>query len=272
LEHSRINIAALIIKRLQQEKLSLTEQFYKSNSKIGHFYLDDVLPEKLAKKIFEEFPSIENTILRKSLREYKYVAYQMDKYNPLLEEVLYSFQDERVVKLISEICNLKSLSPDEHLYAGGLSIMPKGNYLNPHLDNSHDKDRKQWRVLNLLYYVTSNWKDSSGGNLELWPEGLQKPPITITSKFNRLVVMATHQNSWHSVNKVLTDTNRCCVSNYYFSEKPLYKTDTFHVTSFRGRPGQKVRDIILRFDNTLRMGVRRLFKKGVRENPHRYKK
>ena len=32
--------------------------------------------------------------------------------------------------------------------------MPQGNYLKPHLDNSHDRDRKRYRVLNLLYYVT----------------------------------------------------------------------------------------------------------------------
>jgi Rps23 Pro-64 3,4-dihydroxylase Tpa1-like proline 4-hydroxylase len=272
LEHSRTHIASIITERLQQEKLQLTKQFSKSKKQIGFFYLDDVLPKKLAEKIYYNFPSIENTILRKSLKEYKHVAFQMDKYNLLLEESIYAFQDERVVKLIEEICGLSSIFPDKSLYAGGLSLMKKDNFLNPHLDNSHDKDRKHWRVLNVLYYVTPHWKDSFGGNIELWSNGLQKDPITITSKFNRLIVMATHQNSWHSVNKVVADNIRCCVSNYYFSEEPLLKTDTFHVTSFRGRPRQKLRNWILKLDNTLRMSARKLFKKGVRKNPHQYKK
>ncbi len=271
MKHTRIEIASLILKRLQLEKMQLIEQFEASKNQIGFFYLDDLLPKELATSFFEEFPSVENTVLKKSLKEYKYVAYQMDKYNPLLEEVLYAFQDERVVRLIEEISGLTAVFPDEYLYAGGLSMMPKGKFLNPHLDNSHDKDRKYWRVLNVLYYVTPNWENSFGGNLELWPKGLENSPVTITSKFNRLVVMTTHQKSWHSVNKVLVDKVRCCVSNYYFSEQPIMKTDTFHVTSFRGRPTQKIRDIILRFDNALRMGVRKVFKKGVRKNPHQYK-
>ena len=29
--------------------------------------------------------------------------------------------------------------------------MPKGNYLKPHLDNSHDRDQQRYRILNLLY-------------------------------------------------------------------------------------------------------------------------
>ena len=32
------------------------------------------------------------------------------------------------------------------------------------------------------------------------------------------------------------------VSNYYFSKKPLLETDDFHVTSFRGRPENKLTD------------------------------
>jgi len=272
LEYSRSTIASIIIKRLEQERLLLQEQFAASQHKIGFFYLDNLLPEKLATKIFEAFPAIENTVLRKNLKEYKYVAYQMDKYDPLLEEILYAFQDERVVKLVEGICGFPSIFPDAFLYAGGLSMMAKGNFLNPHLDNSHDKDRKLWRVLNLLYYVTPDWEDSYGGNLELWPNGLKEKPITITSKFNRLAVMATHHNSWHSVNKVFADNTRCCVSNYYFSDTPVRKTDTFHVTSFRGWPKQKIKNITLQLDTTLRMSVRKIFKKGIGENPHQYKK
>ena len=196
----------------------------------------------------------------------------MDKYNPLLEEVIYAFQDKNVVRIVSEICCLKSILPDDNLYAGGMSLMSKNNYLSPHLDNSHDKDRQLWRVLNLLFYVTPDWQLENGGNLELWNKGLKESPIIIESRFNRLVVMATHQESWHSVNKVVVDKVRCCVSNYYFSETPLTNNDDFHITTFRGRPSQKIKDVVFRIDNGLRSSIRKLFKKGIRENPHHYKK
>jgi Rps23 Pro-64 3,4-dihydroxylase Tpa1-like proline 4-hydroxylase len=151
-------------------------------------------------------------------------------------------------------------------------MMGKNQFLNPHLDNSHDKDREYWRVLNLLYYVTPNWNEEYGGNLELWPNGLKQKQITIHSKFNRLAVMATHDSSLHSVSPVVFDGFRCCVSNYYFSKNPLLESDTFHVTSFRGRPENKVSDIILQLDTWARMTLRKFFKKGIKENPHVYKK
>ena len=96
--------------------------------------------------------------------------------------------------------------------------------------------------------------------------------IVIHSKFNRLAVMATHNKSLHSVSPVLFEGYRCCISNYYFSKTPLVLTDTFHVTSFRGRPENKLNDIILKTDTWLRMMIRKVFKKGIKDNPHVYKK
>ena len=268
----RAELANLILERLVSEKETLKTNYRNSDSSIGYFFLDDILPADIAMKIMEAFPKKEQMILKKSLREDKYVAAQMNLYNPLLEEMIYAFQDERIVKIIGEICNIKNPIPDENLYAGGISMMGKKQFLNPHLDNSHDKDRNLWRVLNLLYYVTPNWEESYGGNLELWPNGLKNKQITINSKFNRLAVMATHNDSLHSVSPVVYDGYRRCVSNYYFSTSPLQDSDRFHVTSFRGRPENKLADMVLQLDTFLRMTLRKIFKKGIKENPHVYKK
>ena len=64
----------------------------------------------------------------KSIREYKYVSAQMNKHNPLLEKVLYAFQDKKVVDLIGEICQIQSLYADDSLCAGGISLMGKDNF------------------------------------------------------------------------------------------------------------------------------------------------
>lgn len=269
---NRKQFAEHIISKLSNQRGRIESDYINSRDKIGYFFIDDLLPNEIAEAIFNAFPKPEDVTQKKSLREYKYIAAQMDKYNPILEEIIYAFQDQRIVKFISEICNLPEIYPDENLYAGGISMMGYENYLNPHLDNSHDKDRNHWRVLNLLYYVTPEWEENYGGNLEIWPDGIKKDQIVIHSKFNRLAVMATHQESWHSVSPVVHKGVRCCVSNYYFSPNSLRESDSFHVTSFRGRPDQHVRDIVLETDNIIRMGLRKIFKKGVVENPHVYKK
>ena len=268
---NRCDLSNYIEQRLQDNKERLHREFF-TRERINSCVLDDVLPSDIAEDIYQAFPPEEELVLKKSLREFKYIGVQMNRYKPLLEEIVYAFQDVRVVTLLSEITGIESLMPDENLYAGGVSMMVKGHYLNPHLDNSHDRDRTNYRVLNLLYYVTPNWKEACGGNLELWDNGLRQKNRVINSQFNRLVVMATHRSSWHSVNPVLEGSRRCCISNYYFSPVPLDMQDYFHVTSFRGRPGQTVTDLALQTDILLRNGIRKVFQKGIIENPHVYKK
>ncbi|MEA1890205.1 MAG: 2OG-Fe(II) oxygenase [Pseudomonadota bacterium] len=268
----RTEIAGLILEKLKTEESSIKQSYLDKKDSIGYFFVDDLLPEGIALAIYRAFPPADAMKLNKSLREYKYIAAQMDRYDPILEEVLFAFQNQRIIDLIGNICELDSLYPDENLYAGGISRMEKSQFLNPHLDNSHDKDRKKWRVLNLLYYVSPDWEQNFGGNLELWPDGMRGRQITLHSKFNRLAVMATHDASWHSVSPITHDAARCCVSNYYFSDSPLKDNINFHVTSFRGRPEQKIRDVILQADRALRMGIRKIFSKGVVETNHVYKK
>jgi Rps23 Pro-64 3,4-dihydroxylase Tpa1-like proline 4-hydroxylase len=269
---TRIEIAGLLHNAIERRKTELKDQFAASRDGIGYFFLDDLLPVELALKLNRIFPGPEEMVLKKSIREDKYIAAQMNHYNPLLEETIYAFQDKKVVDLVGEICGIKEAIPDAHLYAGGISMMGNNQFLNPHLDNSHDKDRKRWRVLNLLYYITPDWNEEYGGNLELWPNGLKGKQVTIHSKFNRLAVMVTHNRSLHSVSPVKYDGFRKCISNYYFSKTPLLESDTFHVTSFRGRPENKFHDILLQCDTWLRMSVRKIFKKGIKENPHVYRK
>lgn len=268
---NRKELSELIEAKLSKTQLRLKNQYIESKTGIGYFVVDDLLPQEIAEHLYESFPQTKDAVLKKSLREYKYVAYQMNEYDPILEEAIYAFQQPKVVKLIAEICDLQDVFPDNNLYAGGLSLMKHNNFLNPHLDNSHDMQRDKYRVLNILYYVTPDWKLEYGGNLELWPNGVKDKNITVESKFNRLVVMVTHNNSWHSVSKVKENKTRCCISNYYFSNEPVLN-EGFHVTSFRARPNQKVKDFILVVDNKLRMSLRKLFRKGIRKNPHHYKK
>lgn len=74
--------------------------------------------------------------------------------------------------------------------------------------------------------------------------------------------METNKTSWHSVSTVTTNSPRCCISNYYFSEISPDETDYFHVTSFTGRPKEKIRRIIGVVDNAVRNFVSKMLKIG----------
>ncbi|MNR05056.1 hypothetical protein D3C85_1210640 [compost metagenome] len=169
----------------------------------------------------------------------------------ILRDVTYALQSAEVVGKVAELLGVPSIVPDPSLYAGGLSMMFKGNFLNPHIDNSHDGGRGLYRRLNLLYYVTPEWELENGGNFELWG-GKVKKQKTLVSKFNRLVVMDTNRDSWHSVSNVEVETPRCCVSNYYFSKISPDNDDYFHVTSFSGRPEEPGKHLLGVVDNRFR--------------------
>ena len=268
---TRAQLAELIAARLTADLPRLRDAFIHSGP-IRHVIVDNLLPSEVAESVYRAFPAFDSMVRHVSLRESKSIAVQMNRYAPLAEESIYAFQDAEVVRLVGQITGLLGLQPDPHLYAGGLSAMKARDYLNPHIDNSHDKDRRLWRVLNLLYYVTPGWSPDRGGSLELWPDGPGTAPRVIPSLFNRLVIMETHQTSWHSVNPISGDGIRSCVSNYYFSPEPARADDEFHITFFRGRPENRLQDLALLADGYARSGLRKLFRKGVRENPHVYKR
>jgi len=268
---TRTTLAGLIAARLKDARGELREQWFAPRT-VRSFVLDDLLPPELVQTIHAAFPQPERMMLKRSFRENKHVAAQMDQYDPILEYAVFAFQDPAVVREIAAITGFGGLEPDAELYAGGISAMAQGAYLRPHLDNSHDRTRDRYRVLNLLFYVTPGWTEAAGGALQLWDDGPSGAPRTIPSLFNRLVVMATDRHSWHSVSEVRAPGPRCCVSNYYFSRQSPETTDYFHATSFRPEHARGLSDLAMRADNALRTAVLKLTGNRLFRNPHVFRR
>lgn len=257
-------LVQLICANLLANSNRLKQEFSESIKEVGVKYviLDDLLPVPLAEEIFKAFPDREAMRLMDSFRERKYTSKSFEKFNPLMTDITFAFQDPRVVAIVEQITGIEGQIPDSHLYAGGLSAMGQTHFLGPHIDNSHDGQRNHYRTLNLLYYITPDWSLDCGGNLELWDRDVKRHS-TVVSRFNRLAIMETNPWSWHSVSQVGVDRLRCCVSNYYFS--PLSPTghDYFNVTSFSARPEQKLLRAVAWTDNKLRQAVRYIAPRGV---------
>lgn len=258
----REELVQIIIDRLDRDAASIKADFVADKGVTAKYAaIDDLLPREIADQIAAAFPTSKEMRLMKSFRERKFTSKSLDKFDPIIADITFAFQDERVIAKVADLTTIKDALGDPHLYAGGLSAMERGHFLNPHIDNSHDGEQKNYRVLNLLYYITPDWRPENGGNLELWDEKVTKP-VEIPSLFNRLVLMATGDKTWHSVNEVKGDGTRRCVSNYYFSPHSPNGYETSHVTYFMARPEQKLRRIITRIDSDLRTLARRFKKEG----------
>ncbi len=253
-----------ICDRLEQNKQSLRAEFGRDRSPVESRFavLDDVLTADAAASIFHAFPPVAEMRHQSTFRERKYTSRGVDKMHPLVGAALFAFQSPKVVEIVAEITGMTGLLGDPSLYAGGISTMTAGQYLNPHIDNSHNLDRSCYRRLNLLFYVTPNWNADWGGNLELWDTQVRRP-TEIPSLFNRLVIMETNRRSWHSVNPVRHAGARCCVSNYLFSRESPEQEEYFHVTSFSARPEHKFARWLASADNLVRSCVRLVKRDGL---------
>ena len=231
-------LTAILVERLRADRGQFADAFNTpSGTRTRHFICDNLFPPEIAAAIGNAFPKdYAGFKTRDDFRERKRTSVHLDNHPPILKEVTFAFQSPEVIDEIGAITGVSTLEPDPKLYAGGLSIMVRGDYLHPHIDNSHDSARQRYRRLNLLYYVSPDWTDANGGNFELWNDSVTEPKI-IVSRFNRLVVMETNNHSCHSVNEVICDRPRCCVSNYFFSKDSPTGRDYYHVTAFKGRPG-----------------------------------
>lgn len=248
----RSQLADLIINRLNENKVALKQQFFFEHPiKVARYFtLDNLLPIEMAEKISASFPKPSQMHLLNIYGKLRLKYSHLREVSSLLQDINFAIQNPKVVAVVEEITEIKNQISDPTQYAGGISTFLKGHYLNPHLDLSHDIHRKNYRTVNVLYYLSPNWQLGNGGNLELWDTSI-KNRIVIPNFFNRLVVMETNRISWHGVNRVLCDAPRCCVFNYYFSEQSPEGEDYFFKrTTYRARPEQKIRRVFEFVKNT----------------------
>jgi Rps23 Pro-64 3,4-dihydroxylase Tpa1-like proline 4-hydroxylase len=185
-----------------------------------------------------------------------------------MSAILFAFQAPEVIEAVTEITGLAGMQADASLYGSGISQMLEGDFLLPHLDNSHDGDGRLYRVLNLLYYVTPDWPENGGGNLELWDKSM-KERLEIHARFNRLVLMETHTESVHSVSRVtMPGGMRACISNYYFSPQPANHKQHIHKTTFFARPEDSA---VKKLQLGIEGGAKKILSRFLRNNTSKTK-
>lgn len=253
-----------IVRGKLAERIDTLRDSWEASRPVKHFVVDDLLPEDFVREVAAGFPTIERMVKTDSIRERKYSSADMGVWGEATRMTFLALQSKGVLSLMEEITGIRNLEGDTSAYAGGISAMAQGNWLNPHIDNSTHPRMQGYRRLNALFYVAPDWRQEFGGNLELWSPKLEERK-EIDSAFNWLVVMNTNRRSLHSVNRVLCAASpRLCVSNYYFSRESPERKDYHHVTSFRGRPDEPWKDLYLRMEGAIASKVQALIGKPLK--------
>ena len=193
----------------------------------SHLVLNNFLTSATADQIVKEFPAFndQNWYEYENAIEIKKTLNNWDRFSPTTYQLFWFLNSDEFISQLEHLTSCK-LYPDFGLNGGGLHTHRSGGKLNAHLDYSlHPKLRLE-RRLNLLIYLTPDWKTEWGGDLGLWnhDEEYKKPKnliSTISPQFNRAVLFDTTQNSWHGLPDPIQcppEVTRNSLAVYYLCE------------------------------------------------------
>ncbi len=99
--------------------------------------------------------------------------------------------------ILGDLTGIKGLVSDPDLHGGGMHCSKKGGKLDIHLDYSIHPKMKMERRINLILYLSKDWKEEYGGALELWDKDVQNRVQKIMPVFNRAAIFNTSDISYH---------------------------------------------------------------------------
>lgn len=108
----------------------------------------------------------------------------------------------RMMAIRTKHLGLGKLIPDMSLWGAGLNDMSNGDFVNLHLDADTHAVNGMKRLLNGILFINPTWENSWGGTLDIWNKSRQNLLVTICPAFNRLLLFAPNDHSWHRVRKV----------------------------------------------------------------------
>jgi hypothetical protein len=143
--------------------------------------------------------------------------------------------------LLSDVMEIPNLIADPRLAGGGIHETGPHGHLDVHVDFNYVEERELFRRLNILVYFNRAWQPDWGGRIELWDSRVRKCWHSIEPKFNRCVVFATSEISYHGVTAVTcpsNETRKSFAAYYYTKEAPPNWDGVAHSTLFRARPDE----------------------------------
>jgi hypothetical protein len=184
----------------------LSRSFFYSTP-FNHVVIDNFFKQEVALNIFNDMPDYNLETLDAKYDnpiEKKRTLQNWTKFPKNLYSATTYLVSEKFNNYLKELSRQHKLQPDYGLHGGGVHMHQAGDYLNIHVDYDIHPKLGMKRKLNLIVYLTPNWKEEWGGCLELWSndEETNQPKECIKKIipfFNRAIIFDTTQNSWHGV-------------------------------------------------------------------------
>lgn len=168
--------------------------------------LHNLFPEK-----FEGWHKYENPI------EVKYTYDNINELPVELKNYFYYLSTNQIITKFREITSIHDLEYDEYLHGAGLHCHPRNGRLNIHLDYEKHPYSGKERRLNIILFLSKDWKDEWNGFNELWNNDVTKCVKKTKPVFNRAIIFKTNDISWHGLPEKIM-----CPENYYRKSLAYY--------------------------------------------------
>lgn len=220
---------------------------FESMDPFHHVVIDDFLPAWTLEKVLEEFPD-SGDVPWKRFRQSTSVKLASEGdtfFSPFTRHLLQEFNSQTFLQFLETLTGIEGLIPDPYFEGGGLHQIERGGFLKVHADfNYHEKLRLD-RRLNVLVYLNKDWDESFGGALELWDSQMRGVRKKIPPIFNRCVIFATTDQSFHGHPDPLEcpegRVRRSIALYYYTNGRPDEERSESHNTLYVARPGETIK-------------------------------
>ena len=168
-----------------------------------------------------------------------------EKMPETIKSIISLCYSDQFISFLEKKFKISNIVPDWSLWGGGMHSSPRGGNLKIHSDFIFLRKKNTRRVLNLLLYLNSNWKDEWKGHIELWDKNMSKKEKQLSPNINNLLIFRTDKDSNHGFPESILcpdGITRKSIALYYYVEESYIlpikvKMRKYYTTQWKHRPG-----------------------------------
>jgi len=229
------------VDRLTRLAVELREPFARAQP-YPHAIIDDFLVTARAQELARVFPGPDDPVAwdRFSIEtvEMKLGSGREQAFPDPLRMAIHDLNSGPFIAVLEKLTGIEHLLPDPHLSGGGIHLSRPGDHLGIHADFNWHPGLELHRRLNLLIYLTPDWRPEYEGRLELWDtDGLRRVQ-SVEPLFNRAVLFATRSDTFHGHPTAWAAPQgiyRQSIALYYYTaNRPDQEKRAAHSTLYKG--------------------------------------
>ncbi len=237
-----------------------------------HIKIDGLLDEAFADTLLANFPKKEEMRRHyKGLNEEKSEGSNFERYHESFQKLRHELAQPQFVQFLEKMTGIEGLMLPDDYRGAGVHQGSNGSFLDVHVDFNMHPVMNVHRRLNFLVFLNKNWQENYGGKLELWDKDVKNCGAAYLPLFNRCIIFATSEISYHGYSKINVPEGVLRNSFYSYFYTPITGDVKFYDTFFKPRPGEdsvkKTKMVVKENTKTLvkrtmhKLGMRKLFDK-----------